>query len=463
MLPLPLAVLAHRADPWLADLLLVLATGAAALARPAGALAAGVALTVLINVLAALVLGSPWRSWRCPLAGIVGTAIGFAADGLALLLLARLAAPPERWLLATAAAEQLDDLGRRWIAPTARLGAGDEARGYASVAADFALTAPGLDTLHAASHDGERRPLPERIAGGAGHTAAGTGRGGWPRTPNAAAQFRAGSLQGAEAVAQGLRATATEIRPTPGQADPPPRALGLALLLAQLASVTLAPPRATRAAPAVSSPIPTIQLRLALQAMTCVGLATIASHLLPTSRPYRIPLTAAILTSASYGETVRKSYERVDRDSRWPDHRTTCLAAPATHPGLGGAGAPARHRRRLLRPRCRVPLVAVLADGDPVVAAAAGRPRLAALSRPAAGHADRRCHHPTGHAIGAAGARRRCRPRRHDRVPARDRRMAASRRGAPCPGPRAEPSRGSRLPGCSLRSRQCMPSQMRRC
>lgn len=332
VLPMPLAVLLYRADPVLADAALLAATAASVWLRPRGEPAGLLALIVALNVLIALVLGA--GAYLVPLAagaGAVASLIAFAADRLAAWLLRRYAPVSGPALLAAALAALFADLAESWTAnaawPAGRFAA--HARRVQALSADL-LLAPAPAALPPLWQGTAALPrnLVEALSRYAGELHRDRGRLP-PRLDKAvtetlaklAASARAGSPGAARAAVEELRAAAcAQPAGLEGVADAS-RLLGLALLLSDLLE-TGAPVAAPEAgastaaasappAPALSASIGRVQARLVLQTVACVAAALVAMRLLPLPKPYWVPLTAFILASNSFGETARKSVERI--------------------------------------------------------------------------------------------------------------------------------------------------------
>ncbi|MGH7067224.1 MAG: FUSC family protein, partial [Acetobacteraceae bacterium] len=313
IIPLLLAVWLARHQQILVQLLLVACAGGAALARPFGALPQGIATTIVLNVLLALLLGSAADfPTIAAIAAVVGCVAGFAADALAELPFGGIGTLAERGLLRDAAASFLEQAARRWRQKADWNAAwfDADATRLAAVADDMALV-PGRpmplvlrDLIAAIGRTGGKlaalrdalgAPLPVTI----GETFATLAQAIRQRT---AASFILERLRLAALAAPGRG---------PGADRAASEALGLWLLLGELAhhitAPAAAPPPRSRGKALLGRP----ELSIALQAVVAVGIAIVVAQLLPAKRPYWIPLTAVILTSTSFGETLRKSYERL--------------------------------------------------------------------------------------------------------------------------------------------------------
>lgn len=310
----PLVALAWllRHEQWLADLVLVLASGAAVLARPFGSLAGAFALAAIVNILAALLLGSAGGFLLIgAISAVLGSAIAPVADLLQSAVLARLGRAVERHLLLEAAGAFLDEAGRRW-----RDGGWDadwyrahEAR-FAAIADDFGLGSGGAEPLAPQQMIGvigragkrlyeARADLPPVLAAEIGAA--------WTML---AARLKSG--RSGEAVIDRLRVTIAGLPVQDERGElATSYALAVALLLAELGSAALHPKVVVSRRPRARSRVGGLERRLAVQAVVCVIVALVVAHLMRAERPYWIALTAVILTSASFGETLRKSYERL--------------------------------------------------------------------------------------------------------------------------------------------------------
>lgn len=313
ILPLVATAWLARNHPLVVQALLAVCAGAAALARPFGALAAAGATTVVMNVLIALIVGSGADfPTIAAVAALAGCGFGFAADAVAMPVLGRLATAIERRLLAMSAAAFLEEAARRWNEP-----GGWNGTWYEADAVRFAATAEDL----AFGAGGPTPPMLCLLIGSIGRSAGrltawrDARRAALPATiGDAFAALATAIRRGAagEAVVQQLRAAGLAL-PRTGDAEDHAAAnvLGLALLLSELAQNVLHPTPLAAAPPHRGFPLGRTEIRVALQAVVSVAIAILATHVLPARRPYWIPLTVIILTSASFGETLRKSYERL--------------------------------------------------------------------------------------------------------------------------------------------------------
>lgn len=298
-------------EPWLAELVLILATGGAVLARPFGPTVASIGLMGVINVLAALLLGSAANFLViATIAAVIGTALAPIADAMAVLALSRFRRRIERRLLVAAAAMFLDDAARSWAGAWPDGWYSGHAARFAAIAEDFGLGAGGVEPLlpshliraigRCGAHlHGMRADLPITLA----------------REISSAWVELAASLQRGSAGEAIFRRLREALRGLPSQDEQSTAAsttvLGLTLLLAELVRAVLHLGGPAPAPPRSRFPLTAMEVRLAVQAMACVAIAIVVAHLVRTDRPYWIPLTAAILTCATFGETVRKSYERI--------------------------------------------------------------------------------------------------------------------------------------------------------
>ncbi len=319
-LALPAIILLREADPLLGDAALVAATGVAILARSLPPPAGLVAFLIAINVIVCLVLGAGQLLIGLGLlAAIVGTPIAFGADAIAWLLLRRMGARVEGALLAAAAADFLADLARRWGAATAWPPAWFEshAERYCDIRADLALSRPSSWVAPAR--------LPDLLVESIGRQAQRlhNGRGGLPATVDAA--IRQAFARLAEAVEKrsepnarsavmALRDAVLGLPQTASNDASAGDVFGLALLLGDFVQASLSPlpqrAQATAKNPKRRIVIAPFQFRLAAQAAICVAAAIAVSHLVPTPKPYWIPLTALLVTCNSFGESVQKALER---------------------------------------------------------------------------------------------------------------------------------------------------------
>ncbi len=311
--PLLVAIWLARHQPILVQLLLVACAGGAALARPFGALPTATATTIVINVLLALLLGSAasFPTIAC-LAATIGCLAGFAADALAQIPFGGIGKLADRALLAAVTASFLKEAARHWneagqwtatwFEPAAvRLSALAN-----DMAPDAASPAPLL-LRHLVSAIGRlglrleasRDALGTNLCTTIGETFA-----------NLAAAVRRHSA-GQETLER-LRSAALAAPRVNELADRAAvQVLGLWLLLGELVQGVALPTPPPLPAPRRKASLGPTEVRIALQAVVSVAIATLATHILPTRRPYWIPLTAVILTSTSFGETIRRSYERL--------------------------------------------------------------------------------------------------------------------------------------------------------
>ncbi|MGH7158676.1 MAG: FUSC family protein [Acetobacteraceae bacterium] len=321
IVPLLLAVWLARHEQILVQLLLIACAGGAALARPFGALPQGVATTIVLNVLLALLLGSAAGfPTIAAIAAAIGCVAGLAADWLASVPFGGIGKRAERALLIGATASFLEQAARRWREKDAWRGNWFEADATRlAMAADDMALVPGSPMplvlkhlIEAIGRAGSRLgalrdALGASLAAAIGETLAMLAEAIRQRTPVTGNLER---LRSAALAAPGRG---------PGADRAASEALGLWLLLGELAhhvadpagSPPLIPPRASPLASPRKASLGRAEFSIALQAMVAVGIAVLAAELLPTRRPYWIPLTAVILTSTSFGETLRKSYERL--------------------------------------------------------------------------------------------------------------------------------------------------------
>ncbi|MGH7103181.1 MAG: FUSC family protein [Acetobacteraceae bacterium] len=313
IVPLLLAVWLTRHEPILVQLLLIACAGGAALARPFGALPQGIATTIVLNVLLALLLGSAADfPTIAAIAAAIGCVAGFVADALASVPFGGIGKRAERALLTGATASFLEQAARRWREKDGWRGSWFEADATRlAMAADDIALVPGSPMPFVLQH------LIEAIGRAGGRLAA------LRDALGASLLVAIGETLAmlAEAIRQRTAVTGILERlrsaalAAPGRGQGADRAaseaLGLWLLLGELARNV--------ADPAGSPPLPRprkaslgrAEFSIALQAVVAVGIAVLAAELLPIRRPYWIPLTAVILTSTSFGETLRKSYERL--------------------------------------------------------------------------------------------------------------------------------------------------------
>ncbi len=321
--PIPLVALLYAVSPLLADLVLVLMAPAAVIARAHGPTAAALTTSAAIYTLVALLFADipdlPRLSAEC---GVIGAAAAFAADAVAVLLLRVPGLSVERRLLRAELAGFLADLAAAWRSdgtwPTARLSA--HATQLQQLVADLTLAAAAAkapppwpaDVLPPAD-------LIEAISRSAAGTRACPGlskaQDAETRTTleALAVAARAGALDQAASSVDALEHAALAGDPAADD-KAPAELLGLGLLCSDLieASRMKAEPPGAPAPPPSPSLIPDpTSLRLALQAGVCMVLALVLMRLLPFPKPYWLPLTTFILVSTSFGETARKSVERI--------------------------------------------------------------------------------------------------------------------------------------------------------
>jgi len=323
--PIPLVALLYAVSPLLADLVLVIMAPAAVIARAHGPTAAALATSAAIYTLVALLFADipdlPRLSAEC---GAIGAAAAFAADAVAVLLLRVPGLSVERHLLRAELADFLADLAAAWHSdgpwPTARLSA--HATQLQQLVADLTLAAAAAkapspwpaDVLPPAD-------LIEAISRSAAATRASPGL---SKAQDAeirttldalAVAARAGALDQAASSVDALQHAALAGDPAADDRAPA-ELLGIGLLCSDLIEagrMKPEPPGAPAPAPPPSPsliPDPT-SLRLALQAGVCMALALVLMRLLPFPKPYWLPLTTFILVSTSFGETARKSVERI--------------------------------------------------------------------------------------------------------------------------------------------------------
>ncbi|MGH7117491.1 MAG: FUSC family protein [Acetobacteraceae bacterium] len=313
IVPLLAVVWLARHQPVLAQLLLVLCAGGAALARPFGPIPAAAATTIVMNLLLALLLGSAARFPEiATVAVVIGCLAGFAADALAQIPFGGMARLAERALLAGATASFLEQAAWHWSRAGEWGGAWleAEAKRLAALAADLAPSAesPAPALLHhligaigrvgrrlVANRDALGTTLSARIGETFANLAAAV-RGGSAGQP-VLGQLRSDALARPRISALSEKA-AVDV-------------LGLWLLLDELVQSVLLRSPVISPAPHHKAALGPPEIRIALQAVVSVAIAVLATHVLPVQRPYWIPLTTVILTSTSFGETIRKSYERL--------------------------------------------------------------------------------------------------------------------------------------------------------
>ncbi|MGA9867450.1 MAG: FUSC family protein [Acetobacteraceae bacterium] len=323
--PIPLIALLYAVNPLLADLALVILAPAAVIARAHGAIAAALTTSAAIYTLVALLFADiPNLAKLGAECGAVGAAAAFAADAVAVLLLRVPGLSVERRLLRAELAGFLADLSTAWSSdgawPAALLSA--HAAHLQQLVADLTLAAsaakapppwpedvlPPADLIEATSRSAAALHGSSRLSGT------------WDAQMRATlaaltVAADAGALGQAAPAVDALRKTAFAPDPA-GGGMAPTEVLSLALLFSDLiqASQTKADP----ASPPAAAPSPTaplipdaISLRLALQAGVCMVVALVLMRLLPFPKPYWLPLTTFILVSSSFGETARKSVERI--------------------------------------------------------------------------------------------------------------------------------------------------------
>ncbi|MEO8714061.1 MAG: FUSC family protein [Acetobacteraceae bacterium] len=325
VVPIPLVTLLYAANPLLADLALILLAPAAVLARAHGTTAAALTMIIAINTLVALLFaGAPDMARLGAECGVIGTFGGFAADATATLLLRAAGMGAGRRLLIGELARFLAALSAAWRSeaawPTARLSA--HAAHLRQLVADLTLAATAARAPP--PWPGDVLPPAELIEAISRTTA---GLHGSQHLPKAVdAQMRAtlaALVVAADADALGRAAPDVEAlrglacsRDLAADDASPAELLGVALLLSDLVQASLlkagsaSPPPAS--APRAVSVIPdATSSRLALQAGVCMVLALALMHTLPFPKPYWLPLTTFILVSASFGESARKSLDRI--------------------------------------------------------------------------------------------------------------------------------------------------------
>jgi uncharacterized membrane protein YccC len=332
LVPAAVALL-HSRSPAASDLLLVVVTGVSILARRRGVLAGTIGLLAGISVMIGLILSdAPHFASVAAIGAPVGVLAAAVGDAVASRLAARYGVESAQALSAAQLADFLqalssawDDPARPW--PSDRL-ASRLSRLRATLADIAALPTPGggpprvnaamlvphhlldsivhsLGTLQAARDAIPQSRLP--LIGEALHAVA-----------LAAAR---GDLTQARETVERLR-TASASTSLAGETGQPVTLLGLALLLLDLVETAAGSPAAPSivSAPAaeparrpvrVGDLLGTVEARLAVQSVLAVGLALLAGHLLPLTRPYWVPLTALILTTNSLGENLRKSIQRI--------------------------------------------------------------------------------------------------------------------------------------------------------
>ena len=247
VVPLPLAPLLYHVSPVLADAALVLAAGVSVLARPLGAPLNGFVLLVALNLLIPLVFGGALSFVPLgALAAVSGTIFAAIADAVAALLLRARAPGFERRLLRLELAGFLADLSQLWrsgeLWPQPRLAARiarvrllrDEVA--ADVSGGAALLPPD-----AMLEDVGRCAAALRAQVGmmqAGAMSAATEAAVTTSLAALADAARADRADRAHQAVEAMRQAALR-RPGPGEPEPPPRILGLALLLSDLIEVAM--------------------------------------------------------------------------------------------------------------------------------------------------------------------------------------------------------------------------------
>ena len=313
IVPLLAAAWLARHQPILVQVLLVACAGGAALARPYGPLPTAAATTIVMNALLALLIGSgAGFPIIAAFAAPIGCLAGFAADALTHVPFGGIVQLAERALLSSATASFLEEAARHWKNAgewSAAWFEADAAR-CAALANDMALGTAGATPLLL-------RPLirgigrvGRRLETNRGAVGAALGATIGETFANLATAVRRRSA-GPE-VLERLRAAALAAPRVSEAADQAAvQVLGLWLLLGELVQSVVQPAPLPPSAPHRKATLGRAEIRIALQAVVSVAIAILATYVLPIKRPYWIPLTAVILTSTSFGETIRKSYERL--------------------------------------------------------------------------------------------------------------------------------------------------------
>lgn len=309
----PLVAIAwlHSRAPWAADLALLLITFGAVLARSADPLVNAFSLTVLMNVLVALLLGSaPGFLAIAAIAAGLGGLIGALADCMTAFVLARLGRIVQDRLLVRAAVLFLEDAGRHWKASWRGGWDAPHAKRFATIGTDAALGTMAVDPLGPSELVGVIRRVGSRLYDARLDLPP-------PLAPeiealwrNAAEELRMGR-EGRRANAR-LRAMIADLAFQGERRElATSHALALALLLQEFVRTIVHPDIPGAPQPRPRSRVGALEWRIAAQAVAAVALGLLVGHLLRAERPYWIALTTVVLTSASFGETLRRSFERL--------------------------------------------------------------------------------------------------------------------------------------------------------
>lgn len=322
--PIPLVTVLYAANPLLADLALVILAPAAVIARARGPTAGALMTIIAINTLVPLLFaGIPGMARLGAECGVIGTFAGFAGDVASTQLLRIAGLGAERRLLRGELARFLADLAAAWRSgaawPTAQLSA--HATQLQQLIADLTLAAAAAKAPPPWPSD----VLPPGVlieainrSAAALHDASGLSE---PESAQVLSTLDAlrvaaetGTLAQAAPAVAALRSLALS-RDLAWEDAAPTELLGVSLLLSdlvqagQMRAEPVVPPRAPP--PAASLMPDAISLRVALQAGVCMVLALAVMRMLPFPKPYWLPLTSFILVSTSFGESARKSVERI--------------------------------------------------------------------------------------------------------------------------------------------------------
>ena len=317
--PIPVVVLLYRVNPILADCVLFALAPGTVLARGRDATWGALATIGAINVLLPLLFGgAPGLAGLGAQAGVIGTIAAFLADAIATSLLRLAGLRTGARIVHGELARFVSDLAAAWRsrAPWPRARLWRHAERLQVLVAELSLAAQAARR----SPPWPEESLPPAILLDAISRSTEVLHG----TPDLPSEQREqigsalDSLASARAFAEagpaveslrGLALASGPARDKPATTE----FLGVALLLSDLSAASrmegglpvLAPKRTP------PQPLEATAWRLAAQSALCMLLALLLMHVLPFPKPYWLPLTTFILVSASFGESARKSFDRI--------------------------------------------------------------------------------------------------------------------------------------------------------